>query len=297
MKKTVIKVLIAIIVLIVIIVGLSSLHVVQENEYACIVRFSKIVDTKDSPGLVLLTPFVDSVRTFPKAVMFYDIPPSEVLTSDKQNMTVDVYILWRIFDPLKFYQTLGSTTVAEERLDAMTYNALKNIMGTLAQEDIINENPTATRNDIFAGIASSVDKIAANYGIKVVDIKIKRFDLPKANEQAVFARMISDRNQISEKFTADGKYEASVKRNDVDKQVGIIVSNAEAEAAKIKAEGEQEYMRMLAKAYDTPEKREFYEFMLKIDALKASLSGAEKTIILSRDSVLAKLLLQEWSDK
>lgn len=295
MKKKVIKVIIALLVLFVIIVGLSSIHVVQENEYACIVRFSKIVDTKDSPGMILLTPFVDSVRTFPKAVMFYDIPPSEVLTSDKQNMTVDSYVLWRISDPLKFYQTLGTVAVAEERLDAMTYNALKNIMGTLAQKDIINEEDASERNDIYTGIASSVDGIAVNYGIRVVDIKIKRFDLPEANEQAVYARMISDRNKISEEFVADGKYEASKIRNNVDKEVGIIVSDAEAEAAKIKAEGEQEYMRMLDEAYDTPEKREFYEFMLKIDALKASLEGTNKTVILGSDSVLARLLMGEWS--
>jgi membrane protease subunit HflC len=290
-KKRVLKVFIAIIVLFVIIVGLSSLHVVQENEYACIVRFSKIVDTKDTPGMIFLTPFVDSVRSFPKAVMFYDIPPSEVLTSDKQNMTVDSYILWRISDPLKFYQTLGSVTVAEERLDAMTYNSLKNIMGTLAQRDIINEDAAAGRNDIYAGIASSVDTIAVNYGIKVVDIKIKRFDLPEANEQAVYSRMISERNQMSEKYVADGKYEASVINNDVDKQVGIIISNAEAQAAQIKADGEKEYMRMLAEAYGTEDRRSFYTFMLELDALKASLDGTNKTVILGRDSALAKFLL------
>lgn len=290
-KKRILKVFIAILILFVVIVGLSSLHIVQENEYACIVRFSKIVDTKDTPGMIFLTPFVDSVRTFEKAIMFYDIPPSEVLTSDKQNMTVDSYVLWRISDPLKFYQTLGSKTVAEERLDAMTYNALKNVMGTLAQRDIINEDDASERNDIYTGIASSVDAIAVNYGIKIVDIKIKRFDLPSANEQAVYSRMISERNQISEKYVADGQYQASVIRNDVDKQVGIIISNAEAQAALTKAEGEKEYMRMLAEAYNTEDRRSFYTFMLELDALKASLDGSGKTLILGKDSALAKLLI------
>lgn len=290
-KKRVLKILIAVIVLIVIIISLSSIYVVQENEYACIVRFSKIVETKDTPGVRFLTPFVDSVRSFPKAVMFYDIPPSEVLTSDKQNMTVDSYVLWRISDPLKFFQTLGTVTVAEERLDAMTYNALKNVMGTLAQRDIINEADAAGRNDIYTGITSSVDAIAVNYGIKVVDVKIKKIDLPEANEQAVYARMISERNQMSEKYTADGKYEASVIRNGVDRQVGIIISNAEAKAAQIKAEGEQEYMRMLAEAYGTEDRQSFYKFMLELDALKASLDGTNKTIILGKGSPLAKLLL------
>lgn len=290
MKKKIIKVITSVIIIIAVIVLASSFYVVQENEYACMVRFSKIIDTKDSPGLYFKTPFVDTIRTFPKAIMFYDISPSEVLTADKQNMTVDSYVLWRITEPLKFFQTLGSVSAAEERLDAMTYNAFKNIMGTLAQRDIINQDDPSERNDIYAGISSSVDAIANNYGIDVVDVKIKRFDLPEANEQAVFLRMISERNQISEKFTADGEYLASVIRNDVDKQVGIIISNAEAEAAKISAEGEQEYMSMLAKAYDSADKREFYQYMLALNALEASLGGDDKTVILGSDSFLAKLL-------
>ena len=290
MKKKIIKALLLIIAVIALIVLFSSFYVVQENEYACTVRFSKIIDTKDAPGLYFKVPFVDNIRTFPKAIMFYDISPSEVLTADKQNMTVDSYVLWRINEPLKFFQTLGSVSVAEERLDAMTYNALKNVMGTLAQRDIINQDDPSARNDIYAGIASSVDAIAQNYGIDVVDVKIKRFDLPEANEQAVYARMISERNQMSEKFAADGEYLASVIRNDVDKQVGIIVSNAEAEAAKTIAEGEQEYMRMLAEAYNSDDKREFFEYMLALDALKASLEGGNKTVILGSDSFLARLL-------
>ena len=122
---------------------------------------------------------------------------------------------------------------------------------------------------------------------------VKRFDLPEANEQAVYARMISERNQIAEKYTADGEYEASIIRNDVDKQVNIIVSNARAEAAKLEAEGEQEYMRILAEAYDSDEKKDFYEFTLALDALKASLNGDEKTLILGPDSPLAEVLLNQ----
>ncbi len=291
MKKTIIKVMLTILAIVLLIIGLSSFYVVPENEYACVVRFSKIISTIEEPGIYFKTPFVDSVRSFPKAIMYYDIPPSEVLTADKQNMTVDSYVLWRISEPLKFFQTLGSVGVAEERLDAMTYNALKNIMGTLAQTDIINEDEASERNDIYAGIAFNVDTIAQNYGIEVVDVKIKRFDLPEANEQAVYSRMISERNQISEKFAADGEYEASIIRNDVDKQVNIIISNADAQAAKIEAEGEQEYMRMLAEAYNSDDKRSFYEYMLALDALKASLQGNNKTVVLGRDSVLARLLI------
>ena len=289
MKKSLVVIIAVVLVAAVCLTG--SMFAVREDEYACTVRMSKIISTTDDAGLHFKMPFVDTVKYFPKATMLYDIPPSEVLTADKQNMTVDCYVLWNISDPLKFYQSLGNTTVAEERLNALTYNALKNVMGTLSQSDIINMEDGAARNDIYEGITASVDQLAANYGIKVEDVKIKRFDLPEANESAVYTRMISERQQIAKKYTADGSYEASLIRNDVDKQVNIIISNAEAEAAKLVAEGEAEYMRMLAEAYNTPEKQEFYEFTLALDALEATLDGDEKTVILSSDSELAQILM------
>ena len=286
------KAIIAIAIVLAVIIGLgSSLFTVRENEYACTVRFSQIIDTTGESGLHFKVPFVDSVKYFSKATMLYDIPPSEVLTSDKQNMTVDCYVLWKIEDPKKFYQTLGNATVAEQRLDALTYTALKNTMGTLAQADIINMNDGAERNEIYDGITVIVDSQAATYGISVEDVKIKRFDLPESNLNAVYSRMISERNQIAEKYTADGNYEASIIRNDVDKQVNIIVSNAEAEAAALEAEGEAEYMRLLAEAYDTQDEKDFYEFTLALDALKQSLNGSEKTVILDANSELAQILM------
>ena len=234
---------------------------------------------------------MDSVKYFSKATQLYDIPPSEVLTSDKQNMTVDCYILWSISDPQQFYRALGTTLEAEERLNAITYNALKTAMGTLAQADIINMNDGAERNEIYESIATTVDAQAVTYGIHVEDVKIKQFDLPDSNLNAVYARMISERNQMAEKYTAEGNYEASVIRNEVDKQVNIIVSNAQAKAAQLEAQGEAEYMQRLADAYDTDDKKEFYEFTLALDALKQSLTGGEKTVILDKDSDLAKILM------
>mgnify|MGYP002514914048 CR=1 FL=1 len=288
MKKGII---IGVIAVLLVVLAFSSMYTVRENEYACTFRFSEIVNTESTPGLHFKIPFVDSVQYFSKATMFYDIPPSEVLTSDKQNMTVDCYVLWSISDPQQFYRALGTTGKAEERLDAITYNALKTAMGTLAQADIINMNDGAERNEIYEGISATVDKQAKSYGIHVEDVKIKQFDLPSSNLTAVYNRMISERNQIAEKYTAEGNYEANLIRNEVDKQVNILISDAEANAAKLVAEGEAEYMRLLAEAYDSPEKREFYEFTLALDALKASLTGSEKTVILDEDSELAKILM------
>ena len=115
------KAIITIVIVLLVIIGLGgSMFTVRENEYACTVRFAEIIDTTGEAGLHFKVPFIDSVKYFSKATMLYDIPPSEVLTSDKQNMTVDCYVLWKIEDPKKFYQTLGNTTVAEQRLDALT---------------------------------------------------------------------------------------------------------------------------------------------------------------------------------
>ncbi len=287
MKKYIIA---AVIVLLVIIGVSSSFYTVREDQYACVFRFSEIVDTTGQAGVHFKVPFIDEVKYFSKATQFYDIPPSEVLTSDKQNMTVDCYILWSISDPQQFYRALGTPAKAEDRLNAITYNALKTAMGTLAQADIINMNDGGERNEIYESITTTVDNQAKTYGIHVEDVKIKQFDLPDSNLNAVYTRMISERNQMAEKYTAEGNKEAMLIRNEVDKTVNILISNAQAQAAQLEAEGEAEYMRLLAAAYDSEDKKDFYEFILALDALKKSLTGDDKTIILDADSELAKIL-------
>ena len=289
MKKS--WIFIGVLVFLLVITLANSVYVVRENEYACRVQFSKIVETTGEAGLHFKIPFVDTVKYFSKVTTLYDIPPSEVLTSDKQNMTVDCYVLWKIEDPLRFYQTLGSTTVAEERLNALTYNELKTVMGTLAQADIINMEDGGKRNEIYDGIADTVNKQAKTYGISVEDVKIKQFDLPDSNLNAVYSRMISERNQIAEKHTAQGNQEATMIRSQVDKKVNIMISDANAKAAKLVAEGEAEYMKLLAEAYNSQDKKDFYEFTLALEALRSSLTGEEKTVILDANSELAKILM------
>ncbi len=281
---------IAVVALLAVIVLANSFYTVAENEYACVFRFSKIIDITDEAGLHFKVPFIDEIKTFPNTVLLYDIPASEVLTSDQKSMTVDSYLTWQIVDPQVFYQTVGTIAEAETRLDALTYNSLKTLMGTLAQDDIINQDDASERNDIYEGITIEVCENASVYGISVIDVKIKRFDLPEANEQAVYERMISDRERIAAEYTANGEYEASLIRNEVDKKVNIIISDATAKAAEIEAEGEAEYMRLLASAYDTEDKKDFYEFTRALEALKSSLTGDEKTVILDSESPLGKLL-------
>lgn len=291
MKKVSLSTVLVLIAIIAVFALFGSMYTVAENEFACVVRFSKIVDTIDEAGLHFKIPFIDNIRFFPRDVQLYDINPSEVLTSDKKNMTVDSYVIWRISDPLTFFKTVGTIGEAERRLDAATYNTLKNVMSTLPQTSIINQEDGSERNTIYDSITQSVAEVSAQYGINVVDVKIKRLDLPSDNEQAVYSRMVSERNQIAEKYRADGEYEASIIINDVDKQVNIIISDAQAAAAKLEAEGEAEYMRMLAEAFNTEDKKSFYQFTLALDALRASLSGDDKTIVLGADADLVKMLI------
>ena len=166
MKKNLTLTVIAVVAVVAVAVLSGCFYTVAENEYAAVLRFSKIESVQDQPGLHFKLPFVDSVMTFPRTTLLYDIPESEVLTADKKNMTVDSYLIWQISDPQVFYQTLGSLNEAENRLDALTYTALKNLMGTLEQNDIINQDDASERNDIYASITTEVSALAKTISTK-----------------------------------------------------------------------------------------------------------------------------------
>ncbi len=266
-------------------------YIVEEDEHACVVRFSKIIDTTSEAGIYFKLPFVDEVKIYPKNAQLYDINPSTVILKDKAAMIVDSYVTWRISDPQLFYRTTTTITEAELKLDNIAYNNIMAKFGTLNQNDVVNTDPPSERNDIYSTILELVKEGAAIYGIDVLDVKIKRFDLPDYNEKEVYNRMISERNQIAEKYRAEGELAAARITNDVDRNCNTKISNANVEAEKLKAEGEAEYMRILAEAYSTQERLEFYKFTRSLEALKTSLSGGQKTIILGKDSELAKILM------
>lgn len=288
MKKSIIISLV--IVLFVVIALVSACYTVEENEYAYVVRFSKVEQVEEKAGLHFKIPFIDSVQYFPKNIQLYDLAPSDVLTSDSKAMSVDSYVLWKISDPMTFYKSLGSISEAQVRLDAATYNALKNIISTMSQDSIITPSVDDGRNDLNVTVCDQVKSATTDYGIEITDVKIKRFDLPEENETAVYQRMISDRNQIAEKYRAEGESEATIMKNEVDKQVNIIISDANAQAEETVAQGESEYMKLLADTFNTAEKEEFYIFMRSLETLKTSLTGEQKTVILGSDSELAKIL-------
>ena len=218
MKKAV-KIIIAVVILLGAIVLGSSFYTVEEDEYVLVIRFSKVVGVTEESGLHFKIPFVDTVKTYKKNTQLYDLQPSDVLTSDSKAMSVDSYVLWRISDPLTFYRTLGTTSEACSRLDAATYNALKNIIGTMPQESIIQLSDSAGKNDLNKSVFEQVKKLTGSYGIEVTDVQIKRFDLPAENETAVYERMIAEREKIRQTYVAEGQAEAQKIKNEVDREV------------------------------------------------------------------------------
>ena len=266
--------------------GSSSLVVTYEDEYSLIRQFGKVDHVVSEAGISFKIPFIQSVDKLPNQTLLYDLPASDVITSDKKTMICDSYILWHITDPLKFAQTLNSSVSnAENRLDTIVYNSTKNVISSIPQDDVISGRDGELSAAIIANIGTSLDQ----YGIKLLSFETKQLDLPSDNKAAVYERMISERANIAATFTAEGNSEAQIIRNTTDKEVTVMLSEAEKDAEILIAEGEAEYMKILAEAYNDPSKTEFYSFVRSLDALKASLTGENKTIFLTPDSPIAQI--------
>lgn len=280
------KFIIVILAVIVFMIGSSCFVITAENQYSLVRQFGRIDHIVKEAGISYRIPFIQTVDTLPKQVLFYDLSPSDVITSDKKTMICDSYVLWEITDPLKFAQTLNcSITNAESRLDTIVYNSTKNVISATSQDDVISGRDGALSAAIITNIGSSLDQ----YGITLKDFQIKQLDLPDDNKAAVYERMISERNNIAAQYTAEGSSEAKKIMNTTDKEVTVMLSEAEKDAEILIAEGEAEYMRILSEAYADEGRQEFYVFVRSLDALKNSMKGSNKTVILSSDSPIAQI--------
>ncbi len=286
-KKSKFGLVLAIIIVIVAVFLIdASMYIVHQNEYVAVRRFGKIVSIANDPGLHFKTPFVEDTQSVSAKIVIYDIPASDVITKDKKSMITDTYVLWRVVDPHKYIQTLNAlSNRAEERIEASVYNATKNAISSMTQDEVIE----ARGETLTKLITEESNSDMSGYGIEIVQAQIKALDLPDDNKQAVYDRMISERNNIAASYTAQGEAEAQKIHNETDKQVAIIKAQAEKSAAVLEAEGESAYMETLSKAYDTEEKAEFYSYIRGLDSLKESLKG-DKTIVLDKNSELAKIL-------
>lgn len=282
------RVLLFIVVLIALLLGFNSTYSLKENEYGIKLQFNKIVAIDDQAGLYYKIPFMQNVRKVPKSIQLYDIRPSDVMTSDKKSMIADMYILWRVSDPTVYYQTLNANVNnAKDRTGITVYNSVKSVISSMTQDEIIEARGEKLTQTITADANPDIQK----YGIEIVQAQLKSLDLPDDNKQAVYERMISERNNIAASYTAEGESKAKKIQNETDKQVAILKAQAEKKSAKLKAEGEAKYMETLQQAYNDKDKADFYNYIRSLDALKVSLSGkGEKKLMLGRDSELAKIL-------
>ena len=264
----------------------ASVTVTQQNEYKLIRQFGKVDRVISSSGISFKIPFIESTQSLPKETLLYDLAASDVITKDKKTMISDSYVLWKISDPLKFAQTLNSSVESgESRINTAVYNATKNAISSMSQDQVITSRDGELSDMVMEAIGTNMDQ----YGIELLKFETKQLDLPDDNKEAVYERMISERDNIAATYKAEGNSEAKVIRNKTDKEVAIQISDAKKQAEILEAEGEQEYMKILAQAYGEEDRREFYSFVRSLDALKTSMKGEDKTVILSADSPIAQI--------
>ena len=280
------RILLAVVIIALLVVLWSSYFVVHKNEFGIVRQFGAVVDVKSEPGIYFKIPFIQQTGTLPNTVLLYDLPVSDMISADKTTLIADCFAIWRIEDPRLFIETLsGNVSQAEYRINVNVYNALKTVLSSMTQAEIISGRGGSLVEAIMANIGNSFDR----YGIHMIAVETKKIDLPDDNKTAVFNRMISERNNIAAGYLAQGESEAKEIRNAADRQVQILLAEASARSATIRAEGDAEYMRILSEVYDSEEEAEFYTFMIALDALKASMTGEEKTLILDADSPIAQL--------
>ena len=279
------------IILAVILVGIfvaanSFLVVTYPHEYTVIKQFGKIVDIRQTPGLSMKIPVVQTAEKIENEVLLYDLAVSDVMTKDKKSMIADCFVLWKIDDPYKYTQTLSAQkSNAEFRIDTIVYNSLKNVISSKSQEEVISGRD----GELAAAIVANIGDTLEQYGITLLAVETKSLDLPDENKNAVYERMISERNNIAATYQAEGQEEAKQISNNTTAEIIVMQSEADAKAAEIIAKGEAEYMRILSDAYNDPDKADFYIFLRSLDAAKKTMTGNNKTLIIDETSPIAQI--------
>lgn len=283
------KIVIRLIAILAIFLVSNMMYVLEPNESALVKQFGRVVSEQSSPGVYFKVPFIQTVTYTNMAEHLYDLEASDVITSDKKTMIADCYAIWRVTDPLKFYQSLASSSkTAESRIDVAVYNAMKNVISSTPQTEVINGKDGSLNANILENV-NGID----SYGIDVNDVEVKLLDLPEDNKQSVYDRMISERNVISARYTAEGQQQAKEITNDVESTVRVMLSDANTRAAELEAEGDAEYYQILAEAYNSSEDaRSFYEFIIGLNALKNSLAEGG-TIVIDENNPLYSVIQNE----
>ncbi|MBT2288500.1 protease modulator HflC [Paenibacillus albidus] len=278
--------LISSVVLVILLV--SSMYIVKEGEYKVVLRFGEAMRAVEEPGLKLKIPFIENVSELPKYQMTYESSPTSILTKDQKPIVVDNYTVWRITNASQFLRTVQSVGGGIQRIDEAVYNSVRRKLSEVNYENIISED--TGRGNINDEITKDV--IAAltrdNYGIEVIDVRIKRTDLPEENKQSVYNRMISDRQSIAARYLSEGDEESRKITSKADRTSRELMAQAEADSKKIIAEGEGEAAKIYNQAYGKAP--EFYSFYRTLESYVTTLKN-EPVIMMPIDSPYAKILL------
>lgn len=259
---------------------------VPQWKQAVVLQLGEPVRTIREPGLYWKLPFVQNVLWFERRLMEYDASPRELLTKDKQQLVVDNYARWRILDPLQFYRTVRSEEGAASRLDDIIYSNVRENLGRHSFSEIINER----RAELMEQVTRRTDEKAREYGIEVMDVRMKRADLPEKTEMNVFSRMRTERERLAKKFRAEGDEEARKVRSESDKEVAILMAEAKKQAEITRGQGDAKAVRIFADAYGRDPS--FYEFVRTLESYRKSMHSGT-SVILSPDSDFLRLLKDE----
>ncbi len=255
----------------------NAYFIVRETERAVVVEFGRPVGDVRGPGLHLKIPFIQQAKYFDGRILDYDMQPTEVLTSDKKNMLVDSYFKWRIVDPLQFYRTVQSVQKGSQTLNDVVYSELREALGQHTLIEIVAKK----RSEIMEQITEKASTLAAGYGVKLLDVRIKRTDLPAQNLQAIFERMRAERERQAKQYRSEGREEAAKIRSSADKDREIILAEARRESAVLRGQGEANATGIYAKALSKGP--EFYAFQRSMQAYRKSL-GENTRILLTPES-------------
>ncbi|MCA6122176.1 protease modulator HflC [Bradyrhizobium sp. WSM 1704] len=275
--------IVALIVLFVLaIVAYSSMFTVQQTEQALVVRFGKPVDVVTEPGLNFKVPFTDSVISIDKRILDLENPSQEVIASDQKRLVVDAFARYRIKDALRFYTSVGSIQAANLQLTTLLNASLRRVLGEVNFIAVVRDE----RERLMSRIREQLDKEADGYGIQVVDVRIRRADLPEQNSQAVYERMKTERQREAAEFRAQGRQKAQEIRSKADRESTVIIADARSTAEQTRGAGDAERNRLFAEAYSKDQ--DFFAFYRSMTAYENGLRSSDTRFLLRPDSEFFK---------
>jgi len=263
----------------------TSMFILDQTQQAVVLRFGKIVRVVKEPGLHFKQPFVDNVVKFEKRMLIYDIEPEKIITADKKTLIVDTYTLWRIKDPRKFMESFKSVRLALPRIDDIVYSHIRDVFAKGTFEEIVSEK----REEFLDKVTKLCKRDLEEFGVEVVDVRVKHADLPPENTQAVYNRMKEERYSIAAQIRAEGQKEAQKIRAEADKKVKIILAQAYSEAEEIKGTGDASAVSVYAQSFSKDP--DFYEFWRTMELYRDSLKDA--VIIVGEDAEILKFMIKE----